>query len=54
MIRKEGHYWCKYFGIWIIYFYHLEGNYFMCCGNESPYYENEFEEIDERIIERQP
>lgn len=51
--RQEGHYWIKESGEWKIAFY---SNYIFGCwyltGDGESFQDREFEEIDERKIER--
>ena len=49
MIRKEGYYWCKISGHWFIFTWYK--NWYD--GKENTYHDDDFEEIDERRIERE-
>lgn len=51
--RKTGFYFVKYYYTWEIALWSING-YFTFCGLSKNFDEAEFEEIDERIIERQP
>jgi hypothetical protein len=48
MKRKDGYYWCKRLGNWRIYSYWRKNWYW----ENSLYMETDFDEIDEKVIER--
>lgn len=53
MDRLAGYYWCKIEGgCWEICFYNVDEKAFERIMDDSYTYEDEFEEIDERRIER--
>jgi len=53
MNRLAGYYWCKIEeGRWEICFYNVDEKAFERTMDDSYTYEDEFEEIDERRIER--
>ena len=51
MKREEGYYWVKYRGDWIIaeYTHELRPKWYVI-GNECPFHEREFSEINENRI----
>lgn len=52
MNRLEGYYWCKIYGDWEICFYNEDEKAFERIMDDSYTYDEEFDEIDERVIKR--
>lgn len=52
MNRIAGYYWCKIDAHWEICYYNVDEKAFERTMDDSYTYEDEFEEIDERRIER--
>jgi hypothetical protein len=52
MERKEGYYWVKYNGQWEIAFYNVDESAFERHLDDAYSYDEELEEIDEKMILR--
>lgn len=51
-MRQSGYYWVKHLNRWRIGYFDMNRNFWVMMGSDSPYFDQEFLEIDERQIVR--